>query len=87
MLKGRKGRKEGGKTMDLKEKIKTNIDELDSNLLQDVLEYINYLKQQKGSKNNKKDNVTVSHKDVQKMLSSSNTVWADDVSSEREERV
>ncbi|UMZ74419.1 hypothetical protein [Natranaerofaba carboxydovora] len=70
--------------MDLKEKIKSNIDELEPHLLQDVLEYINSLKQKKDIKGY---NAKVSHKEVQKMLSSSESSWADDISSERKERI
>ena len=69
--------------MDLKEKIKSNIEELEPHLLQDVLDYINSLKQQK---NKKEYYPKTSHKEVQKMLSSSHGTWADDVSSEREEK-
>ena len=70
--------------MDLKEKIKSNIDELEPHLLQDVLEYINSLKQKKDKK---EYNAKISHKEVQKMLSSSESTWADDISSGREERI
>lgn len=70
--------------MDLKEKIKSNIEELGPHLLQDVLDYINSLKQKKDKK---EYYPKTSNKEVQKMLSSSEGTWADDVSSEREERI
>jgi len=73
--------------MRLKDKIIKDIDQMEPDLLPMVYDYITVLKQTIGKKAKTVKPEIVSHKDVQKELSSSKTIWSDDLSQEREERI
>jgi hypothetical protein len=73
--------------MRLKDKIIKDIDQMEPDLLPMVYDYITVLKQTIGKKVKTVKPEIVSHKDVQKELSSSKTIWSDDLSQEREERI
>lgn len=72
--------------MRLKDKILQDIDKLEPDLLPMVHYYIKSLKQTVNKNIDEKKGNTISHKEVQELLSSSKTNWSDELSQEREER-